>query len=131
MQPSAFRPQTLDFGLWTFSFVPEPICNTLRGGGAAPRLFPSYSGNRPNTGPPTEEHEDLFTGKAAHVDAETQSQLPLTMPTDCELQFTLPDVLKVPPISSHGNVNEIMGRFGGAANLRNAVNQLQSLLYAA
>ncbi len=36
----------------------------------------------------------------------------------------------VPPISSRGNVNEIMGRFGGAANLRNAFNQLQSLLYA-
>ena len=51
--------------------------------------------------------------------------------TDGELQFTLPDVLKVPPISSHGNVNEIMGKFGGADNLRNAVNQLQSLLYAA
>jgi type I restriction enzyme R subunit len=50
---------------------------------------------------------------------------------DGELQFTLPDVLKVPPISSRGNVNEIMGRFGGANNLRNAVNQLQSLLYAA
>ena len=33
---------------------------------------------------------------------------------DGELQFTLPDVLKVPPISSHGNVNEIMGKFGGA-----------------
>jgi len=49
---------------------------------------------------------------------------------DGELQFTLPDVLKVPPLSSRGNVNEIMGRFGGAANLRNAVNQLQSLLYA-
>jgi type I restriction enzyme R subunit len=50
---------------------------------------------------------------------------------DGELQFTLPDVLKVPPIPSRGNVNEIMTRFGGAANLRNAVNQLQSLLYAA
>ena len=37
----------------------------------------------------------------------------------------------VPPLSSRGNVNEIMGRFGGADNLRNAVNQLQSLLYAA
>lgn len=48
---------------------------------------------------------------------------------DGELQFTLPDVLKVPPISERGNVNEIMTRFGGAANLRNAVNQLQSLLY--
>ena len=51
--------------------------------------------------------------------------------TDGELQFTLPDVLKVPPISHHGNVNEIIGKFGGADQLRNAVNQLQGLLYAA
>ena len=51
--------------------------------------------------------------------------------TDGELQFTLPDVLKVPPISQHGNVNEIIRKFGGADQLRNAVNQLQSLLYAA
>jgi len=50
---------------------------------------------------------------------------------DGEVQFTLPDVLKVPPISSRGNVNEIMTRFGGAANLRSAVNELQLLLYAA
>jgi type I restriction enzyme R subunit len=51
--------------------------------------------------------------------------------TDGELQFTLPDVLKVPPISQHGNVGEIIGKFGGADHLRNAVKQLQSLLYAA
>ena len=50
---------------------------------------------------------------------------------DGELQFTLPDVLKVPPISHHGNVAEIIGKFGGADQLRNAVNQLQALLYAA
>jgi len=50
---------------------------------------------------------------------------------DGELQFTLPDVLKLPPISQRGNVNEIVGKFGGADQLRNAVNQLQSLLYAA
>jgi type I restriction enzyme R subunit len=50
---------------------------------------------------------------------------------DGELQFTLPDVLKVRPISDHGNVAEIIGKFGGADQLRNAVNQLQSLLYAA
>jgi type I restriction enzyme R subunit len=50
---------------------------------------------------------------------------------DGELQFTLPDVLKVPPISEHGNVAEIMGKFGGAEQLRNAVNHLQTLLYAA
>ena len=50
---------------------------------------------------------------------------------DGELQFTLPDVLKLPPISQHGNVSEIVGKFGGPDQLRNAVNQLQSLLYAA
>jgi type I restriction enzyme R subunit len=50
--------------------------------------------------------------------------------SDGELQFTLPDVLKVRPISDHGNVNEIIGKFGGADQLRNAVNQLQPLLYA-
>ena len=51
--------------------------------------------------------------------------------TDGELQFTLPDVLKVPPISQHGNVAEIISKFGGADQLRKAVNQLQALLYAA
>jgi type I restriction enzyme R subunit len=50
--------------------------------------------------------------------------------SDGELQFTLPDVLKLPPISQRGNVNEIVGKFGGADELRNAVIQLQSLLYA-
>ena len=46
-------------------------------------------------------------------------------------QFAIPDVLKVPPISEHGNVPEIVGCFGGADRLREAVNRLQSLLYAA
>jgi len=50
---------------------------------------------------------------------------------DGELQFTLPNVLKVRPISDHGNVNEIIDVFGGADELRNAVNQLQTRLYAA
>jgi type I restriction enzyme R subunit len=49
---------------------------------------------------------------------------------DGELQFTLPDVLKLPPISERGNVNEIVETFGGADQLRKAVNQLQALLYA-
>ncbi|SRR5258708_2453007 len=48
-----------------------------------------------------------------------------------ELQFTLPDVLIVSPISHHGNVAEIIGKFGGPDQLRNAVNRLQTLLYAA
>jgi len=50
--------------------------------------------------------------------------------SDGELQFTLPDVLKVPPISQRGNVNEIIGKFGGADELRTAVDRLQVLLYS-
>lgn len=46
-------------------------------------------------------------------------------------QFVIPDVLKVPPISDRGNVVEIAEFFGGPEQLRAAVNQLQTLLYAA
>ena len=46
-------------------------------------------------------------------------------------QFVLPDVLEVPPISSHGQPGEIVQLFGGATQLREAVTQLQTLLYAA
>jgi type I restriction enzyme, R subunit len=46
-------------------------------------------------------------------------------------QFALPDVLQVPPISHRGNVIEIAKMFGGSEKLRDAVNQLQTLLYAA
>ncbi len=46
-------------------------------------------------------------------------------------QFVLPDVLQIPPISDRGNVIEIAKMFGGSENLREAVNQLQALLYAA
>ena len=61
---------------------------------------------------------------------------PESYAADGELQLVavrkhLPDMLKVPPTSHHGNVNEIIGKFGGAEQLRKAVNQLQSLLYAA
>ena len=46
-------------------------------------------------------------------------------------QFVIPDVLKVPPISEHGNISEIIETFGGAEKLRDAVTKLQTLLYAA
>jgi type I restriction enzyme R subunit len=46
-------------------------------------------------------------------------------------QFVLPDVLQVPPISDHGNVIEIARYFGGADQLRGAIHELQTLLYAA
>ncbi len=48
-----------------------------------------------------------------------------------DAQFVLPDILKVPPISSHGQVGDIVKAFGGADKLRRAVHQLQALLYAA
>ncbi len=46
-------------------------------------------------------------------------------------QFALPEVLKVPPISERGTVIEIVDLFGSAQELREAVNELQTLLYAA
>ena len=46
-------------------------------------------------------------------------------------QFIVPDILEVPPISDQGNLVEIAGRFGGVQQLRDAVNELQTLLYAA
>ena len=46
-------------------------------------------------------------------------------------QFVLPDVLQVPPISDHGNVIEIAKYFGGAEKLREAIHELQTILYAA
>jgi type I restriction enzyme R subunit len=46
-------------------------------------------------------------------------------------QLQLPDVLKVPPISERGNPSEIAHIFGGPERLREAVDQLEELLYAA
>jgi type I restriction enzyme R subunit len=46
-----------------------------------------------------------------------------------DAQFVLPDVLKVPPISTHGQPAEIIKLFGGPDELRRAVNDLQGLLY--
>lgn len=46
-------------------------------------------------------------------------------------QFKFPDVLKVRPISERGNLMEIISFFDGVEKLREAVTQLQILLYAA
>jgi len=48
-----------------------------------------------------------------------------------DAQFVLPDVLKVPPLSRHGQVSDIIKIFGGPERLRAAVTELQSQLYAA
>jgi hypothetical protein len=45
-------------------------------------------------------------------------------------QFQILQILKVPPISERGTVMEIAAMFGGAAKLRTAVNEMQSLLYS-
>jgi len=45
-------------------------------------------------------------------------------------QFKVPDILKVPPISKHGNVLEIAEKFGGPDVLRYAIYNMQALLYA-
>jgi type I restriction enzyme, R subunit len=44
-------------------------------------------------------------------------------------QFKLPEVLKVPPLSEHGNPSEITKLFGTASNLREAFASVQSMLY--
>lgn len=77
------------------------------------------------------KQQAAFFGYFAPEAREILNDLLEKYATDGELQFTLPDVLKVPPISQHGNVAEIIGKFGGADQLRDAVNKLQSLLYAA
>ena len=46
-------------------------------------------------------------------------------------QFELKEVLKLPEFARYGNVSEIARHFGGAEKLKKAVNQLQTLLYAA
>jgi type I restriction enzyme R subunit len=48
-----------------------------------------------------------------------------------DAQFVLPDILHVPPISAHGTVRQIIAAFGGADQLRQAVQELQTLVYAA
>lgn len=44
-------------------------------------------------------------------------------------QFNIPDSLQMPPISQHGNVMEIARLFGGAPRMKQAVDNLQAMLY--
>jgi type I restriction enzyme R subunit len=46
-----------------------------------------------------------------------------------DAQFVLPDVLHIPPISDHGKPGEIIRLFGSPEQLRQAVNNLQVMLY--
>jgi type I restriction enzyme, R subunit len=46
-------------------------------------------------------------------------------------QFQMPEILKVPPISQRGTVQDIIRMFGGAEHLRRALQKMQQHLYAA
>lgn len=46
-------------------------------------------------------------------------------------EFSIPDSLKVPPLSEMGNVSEIIRLFGGSEKFRSSLTRLQELLYAA
>lgn len=48
-----------------------------------------------------------------------------------DAQFVLPDVLRIPPLSRHGTVGEIVTLFGGADRLREAVEEMERSLYVA
>src|SRR5216117_4068074 len=77
-----------------------------------------------------EEQKDFFD----HYGAEARAVLDELLEKYAEYgtaQFVLPEVLKVPPISERGNVMEIAKIFGGGDKLRDAVNELQAVLYAA
>lgn len=45
-------------------------------------------------------------------------------------QFKIPDILKVEPIIQHGNPMEIANLFSGPEKLKEALEKLQTLLYA-
>ena len=45
-------------------------------------------------------------------------------------QFKVPEILKVDPISRHGNTMEIAALFGGAEKLKQALQKMQNLLYS-
>jgi type I restriction enzyme R subunit len=76
------------------------------------------------------EHKDFFERYGAGA-REVLDELVEKYAEHGDTQFSLPDVLKVPPISQHGQVSDIIRLFGGAEQLRAAVTELQGHLYAA
>jgi type I restriction enzyme R subunit len=75
--------------------------------------------------------EGAFFGQFGQEAREILSELLEKYAADGELQFTLPDILKVSPISERGNVAEIVEKFGDAGKLQGALSKLQTLLYVA
>jgi type I restriction enzyme R subunit len=76
------------------------------------------------------EHKDFFDQYGSQARAVLNDLLE-KYADHGDAQFLLPDVLHVPPLSSYGTITEISALFGGADQLRTAVNDLQRYLYAA
>ena len=76
-----------------------------------------------------ENHRDFFT-KYGETAKEVLEALVEKYASHGEEEFKLPETLKVQPISDLGNPNEIANAFGGAESLREAVLELQELLYS-
>jgi type I restriction enzyme, R subunit len=76
------------------------------------------------------EHKDFFERFGVGAQ-EVLDELIEKYAEHGDTQFALPDVLKVPPISQHGQVSDIIRLFAGAEQLRAAVTELQGHLYAA
>jgi type I restriction enzyme R subunit len=76
------------------------------------------------------KHEDFFDGYGPEA-REILHELVEKYTEHGLDQLRLPDILKVPPISEHGNPSEIATVFGGTDQLRDAVNELEERLYAA
>jgi type I restriction enzyme R subunit len=76
------------------------------------------------------KHEDFFDQYGAQA-REVLEELVDQYAEHGLDQLRLPDVLKIPPISDRGNPSEIAQIFGGPTELREAVDELEDLLYAA
>jgi type I restriction enzyme, R subunit len=77
-----------------------------------------------------ERHQELFSRYGPEA-RQILDELLEKYAEHGDAQFVLPDVLKVPPLSGHGQVADIIRMFGGADQLRDAVAELQRSLYAA
>jgi type I restriction enzyme R subunit len=77
------------------------------------------------------KQESAFFGQFSPEAREILTELLEKYADDGELQFTLPDVIKLQPIARHGAVNEIVEMFGGPDVLRVAVADLQQKIYVA
>jgi type I restriction enzyme R subunit len=75
-------------------------------------------------------HKDFFTRYSPEA-RQVLEELVEKYAEHGDAQFVLPDVLRVPPISNHGQLGEIIRLFGSADALRTAVTELQGHLYAA